>query len=288
MSTVTFIQCIMNGLMSGMIYILIALGLTLVFGIMHIVNFAHGEMYMLGAFAVWWLAGSIGLNFGLSFVASLAMLFLFGMLLEALLFSRFPGRGGLLPSLIICLGLVSILPNVISLIFGPYTTKVPTIIKGSQRIGALFVSNERLVVIGAAAMLLILLTLFIGRTRTGKAMRASEQDPEAAMLQGVSMPQVRLICMGLGCLLAAAAAGLVSPIFAASPWMGGPVIMKSFIIIIIGGMGSIPGAMLGGLILGFFESFGTAFLNPDIVVLLAFVLVMGLLLIKPTGLLGHA
>lgn len=288
MTAVTFVQCVLNGLMSGMIYVLIALGLTLVFGIMHIVNFAHGEVYMLGAFAIWWLSGSIGLNFGLSFIVSLGMLFVFGLLLEKVLFSRFPGRGGLLPSLIICLGLVAILPNVVSLIFGPYTIKVPTIIKGSQHVGQLFVSNERLLVIGAGAVLLVALILFISRTKIGNAMRASEQDPDAAMLQGVSMSQVRLVCMGLGCLLAAAAAGLVSPIFSASPWMAGPVIMKSFIIIIIGGMGSIPGAVLGGLILGFFESFGIAFLNPDVVVLLAFLLVMGLLLIKPTGLLGHA
>lgn len=281
-------QAFLNGLMLGAIYVVTALGLTLVFGIMHIVNFAHGEIYMLGAYAMWLLFASLHLNYFLALILSMIVMFALGTLLEGVFFARFPGRAGLFKSLIVCLGLMAIAPNSISIGFSPLGKSLPTVFKGTQHFFGVHFTNERLMAILFSAVLVIALFLFLKQNKSGRAMVAVEQDADAAQLMGVSIGRVRLLCMGIGCALAGAAAGIVSPILGANPWMGEGMIMNAFIIIIIGGMGSLPGAVLGGLILGLWQGFGPLLIDPPLVSLVAFLMVIVVMLIRPTGLLGHA
>lgn len=274
--------------MLGVIYVVVALGLTLVFGMMHIVNFAHGEIYMIGAFVLWTFQVALGVNYFIATVGTVIVLFVLGTLLELIFFARFPGRAGLFKSLIICLGLAAIFPNTISWIYTPFSKNIPTITSASLQFMGIYFPSERLLVILFSVILVGALFLFLKRTKSGQAMIAVEQDGEAAELQGISISRVRLYCMGIGAALAGGAAAFVAPVLGASPWMGGPMIMNSFNIIIIGGMGSLPGAVLGGLILGLAQSFGTLWVSPPMVNLLVFFMIILILLVKPTGLLGHA
>lgn len=288
MDMAVYAQALINGVMLGVIYVIVALGLTLVFGMMHIVNLAHGEIYMVGAFVLWTFMVALGINYFAALLVTMLVLFILGALLELILFARFPGRAGLFKSMIVCLGLGAILPNSVSLIYNPFSKNIPMVFKGEQQFLGLHLPNERLMVILFSVVLVGLLFLFLKRTMTGQAMIAVEQDVDAAQLTGVSVSRVRLWCLGIGCALAGGAASFVAPVLGASPWMGEPMIMNSFAIIIIGGMGSLPGAVLGGLILGLAQSFGSLWVNPPTVNMLVFLLIILILLIKPTGLLGHA
>lgn len=286
MTPTMFFQSIVDGLTSGMVYVMVALGLTLVFGVMDIVNFAHGEMYMLGAVVLWYLFGSLGVNYVLSLPASMVIIAILGVAIER--FCYRPFRGRLLDSFIVALALVTIIPNAVSKIIGPFAKDVPSALPGTLKFLGLTLTMERILVVIVSIVLVFGLFLFIQWHKAGRAMRAVAQDPDAAALQGISIDRISSICMAIGCGLAAAAAGLIAPIFSVTPWMGGPIIMKVFIIIIIGGLGSIPGAVLGGLLLGFLESFGVLFVSLSIVSLIGFVLIIVVLLVRPRGLLGHA
>src|SRR6266852_782653 len=212
MTPARFVQSTVIGLSIGSIYILMALGLTLMFGMMHIINFAHGAIYMLGAFVIYYVFFQWGAPYFAAFV--LAMLVL----------------------------------------------------------GVFVVS----------------LYLFINKTRMGAAMRAIEQDKEAAALQGVNVNVVNGLAFAVGFALAAAAGALMAPIFKLDPMMGEQPLLKAFIIIILGGLGSIPGAILGGLILGLIDSIVATALGAEPAFLLSFVFIILLLLFRPTGLFGHA
>lgn len=286
MTLTMFAQSAVDGLTTGMVYVVVALGLTLVFGVMDIVNFAHGEMFMLGAIVLWFLSVSLGITYIVALLMSAIIIAILGVLIERLFYRPFRGR--LLDSFIVALALVTIIPNAVSNIAGPFAKAVPSPLPGTLQVQGLTLSLERMAVVVASFLLVAGLFAFIQWHKAGKAMRAVAQDPEAAALQGVSIDRTSSICMALGCGLAAAAAGLITPIFSATPWMGGEVIMKSFIIIIIGGLGSIPGAVLGGLLLGFLESFGTLFVSLPVVSLFGFVLIIVVLLARPKGLLGRA
>lgn len=281
-------QASLNGLVLGLVYVLVASGLTIMFGVMHVVNFAHGEVYMVGSVIVWAIAVGLGLNMFLAVIVAIVCLFLFGTILEKLFFSRFPGESGLIPLVIVCIGLIAILPNSIAMVFGPFARPVPSVIEGRLRFWGVFVSYDRIAIILAAIALIVLVFLFIQYTRLGKALRAVSQDSDGAQLQGIAIPTMRLLCAGIGCALAGAAAAVISPVTGASPWLGGPMIMRSFLVIILGGMGSIPGAVVAGIILGFVESFGLFFTSPAIVTLIVYCMVVLLLLFRPTGLLGRA
>jgi branched-chain amino acid transport system permease protein len=278
----------LNGIMLGLNYVLIALGLSLIFGIMGIVNFAHGEMYMLGGYVSYFLIGRFGFDFFTTIIAAIIIIGLLGMLFEKSIFRPLTMRPKeALTSMIAAVGLAWVLQMLAVICFGDLDRNVPSTFKGIINMGGVVITKERLVTIIIGIVLVLLLNLFLLRTRMGNAIRAVAQDKEAAALQGVQVSRISALSFGIGCALAGAAGALMAPIFSVSPFLGGEVILKAFLVVILGGMGSIPGAMLGGLVLGFIESFGSLFFTVPTVSAITFVLIIVILIIRPQGLLGH-
>jgi len=280
-----FTQSAVIGLSIGSIYILMALGLTLMFGMMHIINFAHGAMYMLGAFVVYYVFYLGGFPYIVAFFGAMILLGLFGFVVERLIYR--PIRGGIEPTLVALLALTTLLQAAGYPLFGPLDKDVPSVFEGSYQILGTPISAERLVVIPVAAVLVLALYLFINKTRMGTAMRAIEQDKEAAALQGVNVNMVNAVAFAVGFSLAAAAGALMAPIFKLDPMMGEQPLLKAFIIIILGGLGSIPGAILGGLMLGFIDSIVATAVGVELAFLLSFLFIILLLIFKPNGLFGY-
>ncbi len=279
----------LNGVMLGINYALVALGLTMIFGILGIVNFTHGEMYMLGGYIAYYFFGHFGLNFFVTLVASAILIGVLGVVLEKLIFRPLTTRPKIeLTSLIAALGLAWVFQMLAVIAFGELDKNVPSAFKGILRMGGVVITVERLATILIGISLVVLLNLFLLKTKTGMAIRALAQDKEAAALQGVSVDRIGALAFGIGCGLAATAGALVAPIFGVNPSMGSEVILKAFLVVILGGMGSIPGAMLGGLVLGFVESFGCLFFSVPTVMVLTFSIIILILIIRPQGLLGHA
>jgi len=280
-----FVQTCINGLMLGMIYVLMALGLTLIFSIMGIINFAHGEIFMLGGFATFFLAEYYGVYFFFSLIISMVIIGVFGVLIERIIFR--PLRGDPLNLLVISLGLAIVLQNLALIFWGPEERPVPFDFQGIINILGMVFSKERLVAFIISTILVIGLYLFVVRTKTGKALQAVTQDSEAAALQGININQINALTFGIGCALASAAGSAMGPIFLVSPFMGILPAMKAFIIIMLGGLGSIIGAVVGGLILGIAESFGATYLGSTFQNMVGFIILMFILIVKPLGLFGY-
>ncbi len=278
----------LNGIMLGLNYALIALGLSLIFGIMGIVNFAHGEMYMLGGYVAYFLIGRFGLDFFSTIIAAVVIIGLFGMLLEKFIFRPLTMRPKeALTSMIAAVGLAWVIQMGAVICFGDLDRNVPSTFKGIINIGGVIITKERLATIIIGIILVLLLNIFLLRTRIGSAIRAVAQDKEAAALQGIQVSRISSLSFGIGSALAGSAGALMAPIFSVSPFLGGEVILKAFLVVILGGMGSIPGALLGGLVLGFIESIGCLFFSVPSVSAITFSLIIILLIIKPQGLLGR-
>jgi branched-chain amino acid transport system permease protein len=285
MTFALFVQSTVIGLSVGSIYILMALGLTLMFGMMHIINFAHGAVYMLGAFVIYYFFAQWGTPYFFAFLLSMVLLGVFGFGVERYIYRTV--KGGIEPTLVALLALTTFLQAAGYPVFGPLDKDVPSVFTGTHNILGVLVSAERLVIIPAAAVLVLALYLFINKTKVGGAMRAIEQDKEAAALQGVNVHFVNALAFAVGFALAAASGALMAPIFKLDPMMGEQPLLKAFIIIILGGLGSIPGAILGGLMLGFVDSIVATALGVEPAFLLSFVFIILLLLFKPNGLFGY-
>ena len=279
-------QIVFNSLVSSSIYVLVALGLALVFGTMGILNFAHGAMYMLGGYAFYVLARWLGLNYILAAITSALVVGALGVIAERI-FLR-PMRGQLFQLFVITLSLSIIFETAIEKSFGLERRAVSIPISGIVNLGRVTASWERIAIILFAAALVWGLFIFLGRAKAGQAMRAVGENSEAAALQGIDPDKIASLCMFIGCALAGAAATLTAPVFAIDPYMGTSPLLKGFIIMILGGVGSIPGAVVGGLVLGFVDNITTAlFHGGEIASLIGFGLVMLILLARPKGLLGH-
>lgn len=280
-----FVQSAIIGLSIGAIYILMALGLTLMFGMMHIINFAHGAIYMLGAFVIYYFFHLWGIPYSLAFFIAMMLLGLFGFGVERFIYRTV--KGNIEPTLVALLALTTLLQAAGYPVFGPLDKNVPSVFGGTYMILGTPISAERLMIIPVAAVLVVALYLFINKTKMGAAMRSIEQDKEAAALQGVNVNVVNAMAFAVGFSLAAAAGALMAPIFKLDPMMGEQPLLKAFIIIILGGLGSIPGAILGGLILGFIDSVVATAVGVELAFLLSFVFIILLLLFKPNGLFGY-
>lgn len=286
MTPALLIQSTVIGLSIGSIYILMALGLTLMFGMMHIINFAHGAVYMLGAFVIYYVFFQWGTPYFFAFLLAMLLLGTFGFLVERCIYR--PIKGGIEPTLVALLALATFLQAAGYPVFGTLDKHVPPVFQGTRNVLGVMISVERLMVIPIAGALVLGLYLFITKTRIGSAMRAIEQDREAAALQGVNVHVVNGLAFAIGFALAAASGALIAPIFKLDPMMGELPLLKAFIIIILGGLGSIPGAILGGLMLGLIDSIVATALGAEPAFLLSFVFIILLLLFRPTGLFGYA
>jgi len=278
-------QCIINGLVAGWIYILVALGLTLVLSITGIVQLAHGEVYMLGAYGSYYLCIRAGLHFFLALGLSSALVGIIGIGLERFFFRPF--RGQMDRALIIAIGLIILLQNTVLVTAGGTPKAAPSPFSGVLVILGFRVSWERVAVILVALVLVSALFLFIHRTKTGQAMVALSQDREVAALQGINIDRISSFAMFLGCALAAVAGGLVGAMFNISPLMGGFALMKGIAVIILGGLGSITGAVVGGLIIGLIDGIVPPLLNTHLASLMGFGAIILILLLRPQGIFGH-
>jgi branched-chain amino acid transport system permease protein len=271
--------------MSSSVYILMALGFTLIFGIMRVVNFAHGELYMAAAFLVYVLTGSLGWNYYLAVVAAAIALGLFGAILERLLFRPFVGRE--LQGLIMALGVSITLQAIGFILSGANDLSMERPVTGVFHLGTMVIPRDRLAVGASALVILAGFYVFMRYTRTGLGMRAVVQDEQIASIYGVRPKLIHPLSFGLGAMLAGFAGALMAPIYTISPYMGEQPMLKAFVVVILGGLGSVPGAVLGGLLLGFLESGFATLINTTVATMVSFGLVVLILLFKPTGLLGR-
>jgi len=281
----TLAQSVLNGLVSGGIYILVALGLTLVLSIMGIVNLAHGELYMLGAYGVYYLCTIAGLNFFLSLLISTLLVGGLGIVLERFFFRPF--RGQLERALIIAMGLILLLQNAVLVTAGGVPKASQSPFSGVLNISGVIIPYERLVTILVGLALVSGLFLLIQRTKIGQAMVAVSQDIDAAALQGINIDRISSAAMFLGCALAAVAGGLVGAMFSVAPLMGGFALMKGIAVIILGGLGSIPGAVIGGLIIGLIDGIVPPLLTTHMASMIGFGVIILVLLFRPQGIMGH-
>jgi branched-chain amino acid transport system permease protein len=280
-----FLQQIFNGVMLGCTYAIVALGLTLVYGILQIPNFAHGHMYMLSAYVCFFLITVVGLAYWPALAISAVLLAAGGVILDRLCYR--PLRH--LPhgmSFISALGALIVLENGAIAIWGPQGQRIPNPYPGVIDAFGITMTEQRLLVIVVTIVLILLLELFIKKTTMGSTIEAVAQNQEGAMLVGINVNWVSSMTFAISTGLAAVAACLVAPIFMISPSMGSMLGMKAFVICILGGLGSVPGAIFGGLILGLIEALGGGYFSAAYKDVFAFGALVLILAIKPTGLFG--
>jgi branched-chain amino acid transport system permease protein len=282
-------QVIANGLYLGAQYALIALGLTLIFALMNVLNFAHGQMYVLGGFVTYTVYGQLGLPFAVAVLASGVTLGVLGALIERYLFRTVIRRSVREEStMLLAAGVAFFFDAVILLLFGEKQRGVPKIIGGVFNQGGLIMPYDRMLVGALAILFIVAFILFMQFSKPGRAMRALAQDRVAAELMGVKVDRYSMIGFAVGAMLAGVVGGLLVAITGVNSGIGGPISIKAFMMVMIGGAGVVGGAIAGGFILGMMESVGLSVLHNygDITYLVIFAALMVFLSIRPNGLMG--
>jgi len=281
-------QSLLNGLLFGGVYSLMAVGLTLIFGVMRVVNFAHGDMMVWGMYLAWLLATRLGVDPYLGFVACAAALFVVGVVVQRALVDRIVDAPHEM-QILLMLGVALVLENSALVLFGPDPRRLRSPLGAATLwIGPVFVDVARLVTFAVAMALTLVLYLFLTRTDLGRSMRAAADNPYGALVVGTDVRRVYAAAFGIGAACVGAAGALVAPILPFQPAGGLALAVTSFNIVIIGGMGSLPGAFLGGLLVSVAESLGAVFLSPSMKELVSFSLLILILLVRPAGLFGKA
>lgn len=275
--------------MIGAIYALFAIGLALMMGVMDVVNTAHGEMFMLGAYAA--LGAIIYLGGGPAIYLPVAALagFAIGAAVDLVAIKPLRARREIdlhLASMILTFGVGMVLQNGALLIFGPKYLKAPDLFPGTTQILGMILINDYLATTAIAVALMALLGIFLRWTKLGRSIRATAQNPSAAQLVGINPAFIGTLTFGIGAALAALAGALLGPLYYVHPTMGSNILLKGFAVVIVGGMGNVYGAVLGAFILGISESIGGMFLSYGYKDAIGFFLLAGVLLIWPRGLLG--
>jgi branched-chain amino acid transport system permease protein len=277
-------QVIVSGLMAGGLYSMVALGLALIFGVMRVINIAHGTFLMLGAYTTFWWFHWLGWNPYLSLMVSMPLMFLLGLLIQRFLVRRVVDAPDL-SSLLLTFGVSIALVNVSHLAFTSDLRSVE-FLTGAYVVGPIAFSQSRLVAFVVAVMISLGAYAFLQKTKLGKAIRATSQSPEVAMVCGINVEKVHLLAFGMASALAAAGGSLVAVMVAIQPEMGQVYTFKSFLVIVLGGAGNYPGALLGGMLLGLVEQLSALFLTTQVSEAVAYLLLVLVLLVRPTGLLG--
>ncbi len=282
------LQHLVNGLVLGGTYALLGIGLTLIFGLMNVVNFAHGEFYTLGAYATFAALAVAGLPFAGALGTAIAGGVVLGALTERVLLR--PLRGASIDAvMLVMIGLWIALQNGELLVWGGVAKSIPHPFPTAPLVlGPLSVAPLRLFVLGAAGALIVGVHLLIHRTRLGTAMRATFQDPDTAALMGVRIRRIHTTTFALGSGLAAAAGALLGPLFLVYPSMGDLASLKAFSVVILGGLGNVWGATLGGLLLGIAEELGAGYVSSGYRDAVGFVIIILVLLVRPSGLFARA
>lgn len=279
-------QALVNGILLGGVYALIAAGLTLVFGVMRVINFAHGEFVMLGGMVTYWLFVLWGVNPLLALVVVLVGGAVLGNLLQRTLIDRVVNAPPMM-SLLLTFGLSLFLIGLAQMLWGNLFRSVPYLRGAWQQFGV-SLPRMRLVGFGIAAALTAVVYVFLKTSRSGKALRATAQHAEVALTCGIDVPKMRRLAFSIGTAMAGVAGGLLVTIVALHPQAGRLYILKAFAIVVLGGLGSLIGALLGGLVLGLVEVFGTLWISSAVGQATSYLVLLLVLVVRPGGLLGIA
>jgi branched-chain amino acid transport system permease protein len=288
MDLTIFLQSLITGVLMAGIYALVAIGLTLIFGVVRIVNFAQGEFVMLGMYATYWLWKVWGIDPHLSLLVTMPALFCFGVLVQRFLLQPIL-RAPDLAQIFMTVGLSVVLMNAALFFFRADFRSVKTVYtEWTFRAAGVAIPMPRLFAFAGALLLAGLLTLFLSKTDVGKALRAVAQDREVSMLLGINPQRMYLLAVGLGAALAGAAGGLIVPFFYVFPTVGVVFVLIAFVVVILGTLGSIQGALLASLIVGVAESLAILFAGADLGLVVVFAILVATLILKPSGLMGQA
>ncbi len=284
---VEFLQQLINGLSLGSIYALIALGYTMVYGILKLINFAHGEIYMIGAYIAYYLVMIFKLNFILALLLAMFFSAIFGIIVERLAYKPLRNSSRI-SALLTALGVSMLLQNLGLKIFGGDPKPFPELVENKAIfLGDIIIFNQQIIIVVVSIILMIVLHIIVRYTKTGKAMRAVAYDQEAAKLMGIDSNKIISYTFAIGSALAAAAGVLIGMRFnRIEPLMGMMPGIKAFIAAVLGGIGSIPGAVIGGLIMGISESLVVGYISSSYRDAIAFAILIVILLVKPEGILG--
>jgi branched-chain amino acid transport system permease protein len=281
-----FLQAVVSGLLLGGVYGLVASGLTLIFGVLRIVNFAHGAMMMLAMYCSYWLFAWGGIDPYLSIVVTAPLFFIFGLAVQKVVIE--PNRRAAEHNqLLLTLGLALFLENLALVLWqGDFRTVKSAVSGASFVLGDALVEVSRLIACGGAVLVALVLFVFLRTTDVGKAIRALAEEPEGAQLMGINVSRIRAIAFGIGTACVAVAGSLVTPFFYVAPDVGESFNLMAFVVVVLGGMGNFIGALLGGLIVGLAESLGAALLPGSLKQLVVFMIFAAVLLLRPEGLFG--
>jgi branched-chain amino acid transport system permease protein len=282
------VQQAINGIVLGSLYVLVALGLTLIYGVLVQINFAHADIVTAGAFAAYFFTFAFGGNYLSSIGVALLVGAALGWLVNAAIFAPLRERGSELLPLIATIGISVLMQNVMLLWFGPIPYPFDSPYSNEViRFWATFITWQNLIIIVVSSLTIALLYAFMKFTFLGKALRAVAQDRETAGLMGINPNQLIMLTFVIASALAGMGGAMLGPILVLTPFAGTTVIVKAFAIVIIGGFGNVEGTIIAGLLVGLIESFTTQFLNPGLIDIVVFTLLLLMLAVRPTGLIAE-
>lgn len=289
----TFVQLlvgqILNGLLTGSSYVLMALGFSLMWGILGVFNFSHGAFYMLGSYIIFYCTQSLGINPYAALIITMVIMFLVGVVVERVLIrplSRYKEEVRLVSTAVVTIALAVLLQTVVLVLFGGQHKTLPSFIPGIVVLGFYSVSNQMTGSFVIAIILVILVTLYLRYSKMGLGMNALSQNPIGASLAGVNPNVIFPVTFGISAALASAAGALLAPVYALYPNMGWTAFMYSFVVVVMGGLGSVVGIIAAGLLLGMIKSIFTIWISPEWVLAIVFGFLISIILVKPTGLFG--
>ena len=285
---IVFVQSLLSGVLVGGVYALIGIGLTIIFGVMRIINFAHGDLLMVGMYLTYFIFTLLGIDPFLSIAISIPIMFLFGAFLQKVFINRVLNA---LPQnqILLTIGLGLVMSNLAMMLFtSDYRILTTSYSSASVSIAGISISMPLLVSFLITAAITAFLYWFLLKTDTGQAIRATAQDRDAAQLMGVNVRRMSILATGMGAALAGTAGALISPTYYIFPQVGSAFTLKAFVIVVLGGMGSVIGATLGGIVIGAAESLAAVYVSAGLKELFVFVLFLLVLLFRPAGLLGKS
>ncbi|MBW2609641.1 MAG: branched-chain amino acid ABC transporter permease [Deltaproteobacteria bacterium] len=281
-----FFQALTSGILTGGLFALVAVGLTMILGVLKIINFAHGEFLMLGMYMTYWLCTLFNMDPYLTLIITIPAFFFFGVIIQRWLINPILDAPMEI-QILLTLGLFIFLANLAQLLFGPHVRSIETAYTFKiLTIGSVNFASTRLIMFIFAIIFTTALYIFLKKTDLGKAIRACSEESYGAMLVGINVKRVYMIAFGIGTACAAAAGSLAMPIYYVNPHIGATFVMTAFVVVVLGGMGNFMGALVGGFIIGLAESFGAVILSASLKQLVTFTIFVLILLLRPTGLFG--
>jgi branched-chain amino acid transport system permease protein len=280
------LQLIVNGLLLGGIYALISIGLTLIFGVVRVINFAHGELLMLSMYATYFCFSLFGLNPYVSLLISVPLMFVAGMAIDQIIIRPLRNAPSYM-QVFATVGLSIVLLNLALFLFsGDYQSINMPFAKETLAIGPLSMTYAKLIIFFAAILVSVVLFLLLSYTDVGKQIRAIAQDKMAARLMGINLNRIYMLTFGIGTALVAIAGGLILPVYYVFPSVGVYFVLTAFVVVVLGGMGNMVGALLGGFIIGITDSLSGYYIDPSLKEVVYFLIFLIVLLIRPSGLMG--